>query len=97
MRGIRRGGGGRRRDISEKAIIQVLRQLGVIVIQITGAGIPDLLCYHVHTGLFLLEAKTGKGKLTPGQALTAHAVPFRIARTTDDAVDAYLAEVKKWQ
>lgn len=92
-----RVGQSRRRDSNEADIVKALRKLGVIVKHISAEGIPDLLCFHPYTGLFLLEVKTGKGTLTRAQQRTEGEMPFRIARTEDDAVMAFLDGIQRFK
>lgn len=83
MTPFRRGGGRKRRDSNEPAIIDALRQSGCQVWQLGGAGLPDLLVlcrgqYHA------LEVKTTTGKLTKVQA--QQAAPWPIVRSVDEAI-----------
>lgn len=87
-----RVGQNRRRDSNEAGIVNALRKLGVVVKRISAEGIPDLLCFHPYTGLFLLEVKTGKGKLTAAQKQTEGEMPFRVARSEEEAINAFIAE-----
>lgn len=92
-----RTGQARRRDSNENAIVKALQKLGVVVKRISAEGLPDLLCYHSFTGLFLLEVKAGKGTLTEAQQRTVDEIPFRVTRSVDEAVDGFLAEVRKYK
>lgn len=83
MTPFRRGGGRKRRDSNEPAIIDALRQSGCQVWQLGGAGLPDLLVlcrgqYHA------LEVKTATGKLTKVQA--QQAAPWPVVRSVDEAI-----------
>jgi len=83
---FRRGGAGKRRDAIEPAIIEALRAHGVLVWQIGGRGLPDLLCLH-RTRWVPLEVKTGpKGRLSAVQALQQ--APWAIVRSVDEALQA---------
>ena len=79
-----------KRDTNERRIVEALRMVpGVTVVQISAAGVPDLLV-GFRDQSFLLEVKAAKGKLTdPEQAFfdtwTGHAV---IVRCLDDALKA---------
>jgi Holliday junction resolvase len=56
-----------RRDTVEAEIVQALERVGVQVYRISGAGLPDLLCWY--RGQWTpLEVKGPKGKLTEAQA-----------------------------
>lgn len=85
---FRRGGAKKRRDAIEPSIIAALRAMGVLVWQISGYGLPDLLCYSSgRTPLWIpLEVKSGKAKLSPlQQKLQA---PWQIVRSIDEAIAA---------
>ena len=85
---FRKGGAGKRRDAVEPAIIAALRAQGIVVWQISGRGLPDLLCW---TGArwVPLEVKTGaKGRLSAVQA-QQHA-PWEIVRSVEEALHAVL-------
>lgn len=84
-------GQSRRRDANEADIVAALRKLGVIVKRISAEGVPDLLCYHPFTGLFLLEVKTEKGAFTPAQQRTESEIPFSVARNVEQATAVFLA------
>jgi hypothetical protein len=82
---FRRGGAGKRRDAIEPAVIQALKACGVEVWQISGTGLPDLLCKR--RGRWTpLEVKSGeKAPLTAIQA-AEHAFP--VVRSVQDALEA---------
>ena len=85
---FRRGGAGKRRDAIEPAIIAALRSRGIKVWQISGRGLPDLLCLH---GLrwVPLEVKSGlTARLSAVQALQQ--APWEIVRSVDAALHAVL-------
>lgn len=55
-----------KRDLSEAAIVEYLRKAGWSVLHLSVTNGPDLVAgKHGHN--VLLECKTGKGKLRPGQ------------------------------
>lgn len=64
---MRRVGQARKRDANEPQIVRALEQIGVAVQKISAPGFADLICWHPHEGLRLLEVKGLKGKLTPLQ------------------------------
>ena len=85
---FKKGGAGYRRDAIEPDIIKALRAQGIVVWQISGRGLPDLLCY---TGArwVPLEVKTGvKGRLSAVQA--QQSAPWEIVRSVEDALHAVL-------
>ena len=55
-----------RRDANEKEIVTGLRKLGCEVLQLSGAGVPDLAVY-VRGRWYLAEIKSRGGELTPRQ------------------------------
>ena len=63
---MRRGAAGKRRDANEPAIIAALRAVGATVEQLSAPDLPDLLVGYCG-GNWLMEVKTEKGKLKPGQ------------------------------
>ena len=76
-----RVGQARRRDTTERAIVEALRACGVFVVALSGKDAPDLLCRF--QGIWTpLEAKSGKGRLRPGQA----AAGYPMVRSIDDAL-----------
>lgn len=59
-----------RRDVTEPAIIAALQKAGCQVQQLSAKDIPDLLvCLPewMDNRMALVECKTGRGKLRPGQ------------------------------
>lgn len=85
---FRRGGGKKRRDANEPAIIDALRRCGAFVQQVSGDGCPDLLvCWQ---GRWTpLEVKTATGRLKPSQVKQqASQAPYPLVRSIDDALTA---------
>ena len=84
MTPFRRGGGRKRRDSNEPAIIDALRKSGCQVWQLGGTGLPDLLCLTPSGDYVPLEVKTRTGRLTKVQA--QQAAPWPIVRSVDEAI-----------
>ena len=59
---------GKKRDASERAIVETLRAVGATVEYLSGPNVPDLLVGHCG-GNWLMEVKMPKGKVSEGQAL----------------------------
>ena len=75
----------KRRDQSEAAIVQALRQVGAQVIQCDAFDL--LVIYQGHT--FMLECKTGKEPLTARQErLLADGWPLHVVRDVEQALKA---------
>jgi hypothetical protein len=77
-----------KRDASEPAIIEALRDVGASVVQLSGKDMPDLLVGFQDTTI-LIEVKTGKGKLRQGQSTFAdtwRGGTIGVARTPDEAL-----------
>jgi hypothetical protein len=74
-----------KRDDSERAIIDVLESLGARVQPLSGPNLPDLLVLTRGGNLQLIEVKTGKAKLKPGQVAFAKLWPVLILRTPEEA------------
>ena len=76
-------------DLNHGEIVDALRKCGVSVQSLAsiGKGCPDLLCAKPD-GMWLIEVKGPKGKLTPDQQefITGWRGPVHIARTVDDAL-----------
>lgn len=75
---------GARRDANEREIVLALRRLGVRVLRLSGAGVPDLAVYWPARGWLLGEIKTEKGRLRPTQADWGHEI--RVWRSLDDVL-----------
>lgn len=79
---FRRGGGGRRRDANESALIAGWRAIGAQVWQVNGGdGLPDVLV-RFRGVLHAFEIKTAAGKLQPKQG------EFPIIRDMEEALQA---------
>ncbi len=82
---MRRVGQARRRDASEGAIVDALKQVGATVIQISGKGAPDLfVCYRGQ--MWGAEVKSGKGTLTEAQKDLGAGRLWPIWRTPEEAL-----------
>lgn len=79
----------RKRDWNEREIIAALRQIGVVVLPVSGAGVPDLICWHPHEGLRLLEVKTPRGTLTEAQRQINRLLPVSIVRSVAEALAVF--------
>lgn len=80
---MRRVGQTRRRDTSERAIVDALRAVGADVTQISGKGAPDLLV-RFRGKLEAFEVKSGKGTRTEAQEDSQ----WPIVRSVEDALAA---------
>lgn len=79
---FRRGGGGRRRDANEPALIAGWKAIGAQVWQVNGGeGLPDVLV-RFRGVLHAFEIKTATGKLKPKQG------EFPIIRSMEDGLQA---------
>ncbi len=82
---MRRMGWNLRRDRSERPIVQALRQAGARVLLLDKF---DLLVLY-RNQLFMLDAKTGKGKSTAAQgALVAEGWPLQYVADVEAALKA---------
>ena len=77
-----------RRDQSEAEIVEYLEKRGAVVEYLSGQSIPDLLVGYAGRWL-LVECKTGRAALSPGQtawhqAATAKGLPVYVVRTADE-------------
>ena len=93
-----RVGQARKRDTVEAAIVSALREIGVTVLRISGAGAPDLLCHargvwlpievkHARPRRVLTDTKSRS--LTPAQCLTYAVAPFPIVTSVADALSLF--------
>lgn len=82
-----------KRDRNEGEVVSVLAAHGCLVERISGAGVPDLLCWHPASGIFLVEVKDGARKgavrLKPAQ-VAFHArwkgAPIYVVTSTADGL-----------
>jgi hypothetical protein len=77
-----------KRDAVEAAIVQVLRQAGCSVTFLNGKDCPDLLV-GMRGRTVVLEVKTGRAKLKPGQVAWASQWQGEkpiVVRSVDDAL-----------
>ena len=80
-----RVGQARRRDTAEASIVRALRDVGALVIPISGKGAPDLfVCYCGQ--MWGAEVKSDGGKLTPAQVDSGAGRLWPIWRTPGDAL-----------
>lgn len=89
---MRRVGQIRKRDANEREIIDALRAIGVVVFQLSGKGVPDLLCYRLRESWIPIEVKEPHGRLTRAQQVTRRLVPFPVARTVNQALALFGVE-----
>jgi Holliday junction resolvase len=83
---FRQGGAKKRRDTIEPAIVSALRARGVQTWQISGRGLPDLLCWYQNKCV-VLEVKSGaSARLSRVQK--SQAAPWPIVRDVAQAVEA---------
>lgn len=78
-----------KRDAVEPAIIDALVHAGASVTRLSAKGVPDLLV-GIRGCTFLVEAKSGKGKLTPDQVdwhENWRGGAVVILRTDEDAIE----------
>ena len=77
-----------RRDANEAAIVDALEAIGVVVCRISGAGLPDLLCYR--RGFWVpLEVKHGRRAVTVAQAELRAIAPYPVVRTIPEALAVF--------
>ena len=87
---MRRVGQVRKRDASEKAIVDALERVGAYVIRISAPGAPDLLVGY--RGRWQpIEVKSLEGTLTPMQWGSYGANAYPIVRSVDEALKAIRA------
>lgn len=84
-----RTGQARRRNWNEDSIRSALHVIGVITIQISAPGCPDLLCYSKLEGFRLMEVEATGGRLTPAQVKFRQLVPFDVVRSVKEALAIY--------
>ena len=86
---MKRGGGKKRRDASEPAIIQALQAVGAFVRQCHGDGAPDLIVRF--QGVWNpLEVKSEKGRISTKQA----EAEYPIVRTPAEALAVFGVKVR---
>lgn len=84
---MRRGGGKKRRDANEPAIVAALEAAGCTIWRLSGVGVPDLLIFTPGGGggaWRVCEVKTARGRLTAAQVPHAAIVP--VVRSVEDAL-----------
>ncbi len=86
----------RRRDANEAAIVAALRAVGASVEQLSGPDMPDLLVAY-HGANYLLEVKTPKGKLEPGQAtwIRGWMADVHVVRSPEEALSSIGSNARK--
>jgi VRR-NUC domain len=77
-------------DLNHQVIVATLRAIGCEVLSLAavGKGVPDLLVYHPLSGMHLIEVKSEKGKLLPGQRAFKNKWPVTVVRTAKEAIKA---------
>lgn len=79
----------RRRDSTHQDVVTTLRQIGAVVVDLANLGrdVPDVLAYF-RGRTWLLEIKSPRGKLTPGQSDWMAHWPGHCAvvRSAEDAI-----------
>jgi hypothetical protein len=84
-----RVGQARKRDANEPQIVAALEQVGARVRRISERGFCDLVVFHRHVGVVLLEVKSARGKLTAAQVEHRDdGWPVVIVRDVSDALRA---------
>ena len=81
----------RKRDANHKAIVDALEAVGARVFDLSGVGggCPDIACLKPNKrDVVLIEIKTEKGALKPGQIQAHQEWPVVVVRTIDEALDA---------
>lgn len=75
-----------RRDTSEAEIIDVLEKRGCYVRKLAQRGLPDLLVWwHDSPRVYLIECKTGKGKLRETQQWDKVGLNVTVLRSAEEA------------
>ena len=80
----------KRTDANQVDIVRAFERMGCEVLDLSGvgSGCPDLLVRVPAIGLWMLvEVKTPKGRIKPGQAEFATRWPVSIVRSIDDAIE----------
>lgn len=93
MRGVR-GVRAKRVDANHQEIKRAFERMGCDVLDLSGVGkdCPDLLVRVRSIDRWILvEVKTPKGRLKPGQVAFAQRWPVKVVRTVDDAIEAVSA------
>lgn len=77
-----------KRDITEPEIVGALEQMGFVVDRVSAPGFPDLVLSRGNR-FWLVECKTGKGRLTKAQTYFhgRHKAIVPILRSIDDAIE----------
>lgn len=81
----------KRVDANHQEIKRAFERMGCDVLDLSGVGkdCPDLLVrVRAIDRWMLVEVKTAKGRIKPGQAAFAERWPVLVARTVDDAIKA---------
>ena len=84
----------KRVDANHAEIKRAFERLGCDVLDLSGVGrdCPDLLVrVRAIDRWMLVEVKTPKGRIRPGQAAFAERWPVQVVRSVDDAMAAVLA------
>ena len=78
---------GRKKDSTHDAIVNALEECGAKVVDLhkLGGSVPDLFV-TVGTRFTFAECKSGRAKLTPGQADFAKEHPVKVLRSVAEAV-----------
>lgn len=79
----------KRTDANQSEIVRALERMGCDVLDLSGVGssCPDLLVrVRAIDRWMLVEVKTPKGRIKPGQAAFAQRWPVAIVRSVDDAI-----------
>jgi hypothetical protein len=83
-----------RKDANHTDITRAFERMGCDVIDLSrvGGSVPDLLVrVRALNRWMLVEIKTAKGRLKPGQVAFAERWPVEVVRSVDDAIAAVLA------
>jgi len=80
-----------RKDANHNEIARAFERMGCDVLDLSGVGkdCPDLLVrVRAIDRWMLVEVKTPKGRIKPGQAAFAERWPVKVVRTIEDAIGA---------